>query len=71
VTRTASPGGECSGDCNGDGVVQVDELVRAVAISLDDEPIGDCRPADGDDDGIVSVDEVIRAVRMALGECPS
>jgi hypothetical protein len=52
-------------------VVQVDELVRAVAISLDDEPIGDCRPADGDDDGIVSVDEVIRAVRMALGECPS
>lgn len=69
VTRTVSPGGGCVGDCDRDGVVRVDELVRAVAISLDEAPFDDCRPADGDGNGVVSVDEVIRAVRSALGQC--
>jgi hypothetical protein len=71
VTRTVSPGSECAGDCDGHGVVSVDELVRAVAISLDDASPDDCRPADIDDNGLVSVDEVIRAVRNALAVCPS
>jgi hypothetical protein len=71
ATRTVSPGGGCLGDCDLDGVVGVDELVRAVAISLDEAPLDDCRPADGDGNGIVSVDEIIRAVRTALGQCSS
>jgi hypothetical protein len=50
-------------------VVQIDELVEAVAISMEAAPVDDCPAADLDDDRQVSVDEVIRAVRAALVGC--
>lgn len=56
-----------AGDCNGDGVVSIDELVRGVAIALGTVDVSTCRAADADGDGQVRVDELLHAVRVALG----
>jgi hypothetical protein len=67
VTDPAS----CEGDCNGDGVVEVSELVTAVNVSLDPLSNGTvrCLSADTNLDGLVSVDELVSAVGRALGGC--
>jgi hypothetical protein len=54
------------GDCNGDGMVSVDELVLGVNISLGLRPITDCLAFDTDFNGRVSIDELIKAVNAAL-----
>ncbi len=59
----------CAADCSEEGEVTIDELVRAVAIALDDQPLGDCPTADADHDGAVTVDELIRGVMAALDGC--
>jgi glucose/arabinose dehydrogenase len=59
----------CAGDCGGDGVVSVDDLVRAVNVALNLQPIANCGAADPGGDGRVSIDELIRAVGSALRGC--
>jgi ELWxxDGT repeat protein len=59
----------CSGDCNGDGVVSIDELIRAVRIPLGVAPVADCSAADASGDGQVTIDELIQAVNAALAGC--
>lgn len=63
-TATISP--PLAGDCDGDGAVSVDELVRAVAIALESAPLASCPAADRDGDGIVRIDELIAALTAAL-----
>lgn len=63
-----SPGG-CSGDCDGNGGVTVDELVRGVNIALGTRVLAECAAFDGGGDGQVTVDELIAAVRAALEGC--
>jgi hypothetical protein len=67
-TPTRTPGGPiCPGDCNGDDVVTVDEVVGAVGAALG---AGDACPAmDFDDDGKVSVTDVVVTVESALHGC--
>ena len=60
-------GAACSGDCNGDGEVTIDELIRAVNIALEILPPSDCLAVDANADGTVSIDELIRAVNAGLG----
>jgi hypothetical protein len=60
----------CSGDCDGDGHLTVDELVRAVAIALGDLPIASCASIDVSEDGSVTVEEIIIATQLALNGCP-
>ncbi|MEO8604897.1 MAG: penicillin acylase family protein [bacterium] len=60
---------KCGNDCNGDRAVTIDELLRAVAISLDSQPLDQCPVADWNGDGSVSVDELIRGVNAALMSC--
>ena len=60
----------CAGDCNGDGVVAVDEVVGAVAVALGGAPLDTCLAGDRDGDLRVTVDELLRAVAMALNGCP-
>lgn len=60
---------ECGGDCNGNGVVTVDELVKAVNIALGTADIGTCAAADRNGDGVVTVDELVFAVNNALTGC--
>jgi hypothetical protein len=59
----------CPGDCDGDGSVSVDELVRGVNIALGMTASADCPALDTNDSGAVEVDEIIAAVNAALGEC--
>jgi hypothetical protein len=61
----------CHGDCNGDGMVLLNELVLGVGIGLDTTPVDACRAADGDDSRSVRIDEILRAVQVALTACPA
>jgi len=67
VTPTPTPG-MCVGDCNGDGMVTTDELVRGVYIALGILPIGDCPEfANGGDE--VTVADLVMAVDGSLHGC--
>jgi hypothetical protein len=65
---TASPG-PCAGDCNGDGVVTVNELVIMVNVALGGLSDADCLPGDIDADGRITVDELVAAVQASLIGC--
>lgn len=60
---------ECGGDCDGDGAVAINELVRAVGVALGATPLAQCGAADGNGDGSVTIAELIAAVNAALGGC--
>lgn len=61
----------CSGDCDTDRDVSVDELMRGVNLVLDPANAMACRAADVDGDGSVLVHEVLDAVSRALNGCPA
>ena len=65
----ATPGAGCVGNCNGDGEVTVDELIKGVNIALGTLPLSDCLSFDANGDGIVTVDEIVKAVNAALNGC--
>ncbi len=53
------------GDCNGNGTVEINDLLRCVNIALGDDPSG-CEQCDADGNGGVEVSELVRSVRAAL-----
>ncbi len=59
----------CAGDCDGDGVVTIDELLVGVNIALDNTPASACASFDTSGDGAVTIDELLDAVAHALGGC--
>jgi hypothetical protein len=59
----------CAGDCDGNGQVTVDEILRGVNVALGAATIAACVVADGDGDGQVTIDELIGAVNAALSGC--
>jgi hypothetical protein len=61
----------CPGDCNGDGIVRVEEMVVGVRLALGNGSTDECPAFDGDGDGEVSIDELVRAVASVLGGCPA
>ncbi len=60
----------CVGDCNGNGVVAINELVRGVNIALGSAPLDICPSFDRNGDGSVSISELVAAVNNALTGCP-
>jgi K319-like protein/Regulator of Chromosome Condensation (RCC1) repeat protein/regulator of chromosome condensation (RCC1) repeat-containing protein len=60
----------CIGDCNADGRVSVDELIRGVNIALGTLDVDACPSVDRNADGAVSISELIAAVGAALNACP-
>src|SRR4051812_37812408 len=50
-----SLGVPCAGDCDGDGVVVVNELVRGVNVALTNGPVDGCRALDRDGNGTIRV----------------
>jgi len=69
----SSPARACPGDCDGDGAVTVDELIRGVSLALElatTAPIR-CSNFDQGGDPAVTVDEVTTAVNVALSSCPA
>jgi len=61
----------CSGDCDGNGEVTVNELVSAVAIALGTQAPAACKAADTNSSGEVEVNELVAAVGKALAGCES
>jgi len=61
--------GQCYGDCNGNGVVTVDEILIGVNIALGNTRIDDCLPGNVNSDGQITVDEILAAVNNALNGC--
>lgn len=61
---------ECPGDCNENGAVSVDELVKTVNIALDRMPLGSCPSADADGNGALDIGEVMGAVNTSIEGCP-
>lgn len=60
---------QCVGDCDGDGVVAINELIHGVDMALAGRNISECPSLDVDRDGGVSIGELITAVRAALSGC--
>ena len=54
------------GDCDRNGRVVINELVRGVNIALGNTAVSECTPFDRVQNGRVSVDELVRGVRNAL-----
>lgn len=79
VTRTATPtpspsptpptAAICASDCDGNGRVTIEELVRAVRVTLDQLGLSSCLNADRDGDGFVRVNELVAGVNAALQGC--
>ncbi len=59
----------CSGDCNLDGMVTVDELLEGVNIALSNLDLYGCPSFDRNGDMMVSVDEILAAVSNTLDGC--
>lgn len=60
---------DCTGDCNGDQLVTVDELITAVNVALGQSVVAACPWVDRDLTGRVTVDEIVAAVNSALEGC--
>src|SRR5574337_71774 len=59
----------CSGDCDGGGVVSVDELLTMVNIALGNAPVADCLAGTTNGDDHITIDEILTAVMRALNGC--
>jgi hypothetical protein len=60
---------ECDGDCNENGAVAINELIRATNIALGLADLEVCPAADSAGRGAIRVDDLIRAVNRALHGC--
>jgi len=60
----------CTGDCNADVVVTVDELVGGVRVALGLAPLPTCDAFDADHSGGVGIDELVAGIGYALDGCP-
>ncbi|MEO8601482.1 MAG: YncE family protein [bacterium] len=61
----------CIGDCDGNGSIEINELIAGVNISLGTTPLASCPAFDGDTTGVVEIYELVSAVASALDGCPS
>ena len=59
----------CRGDCDGNQVVSVDELIAAVGIALGRQSMPACAAADAGTDGEIAVSDIVAAVDNALLGC--
>jgi hypothetical protein len=58
-----------AGDCGGDHLVTVDEILTMVNIALGNAEISNCAAGDANHDGLITVDEILTAVNNALNGC--
>lgn len=69
-TASVAPAAVCPGDCDADGEVTIDEVLRTVAVALGGAGMDVCAAAERNADGVVSVEEVVFSLQMALQGCP-
>jgi hypothetical protein len=70
MSMANTAGALCAGDCGGDRMVTVNELITGVNIALGAAGAGQCPSVDGNGDGAVVVNELVAAVANALNGCP-
>jgi hypothetical protein len=68
-TPTDTPS-RCVGDCDGNGTVQIQELILAINIAVRGLSVENCEAIDVNLDGAASVDELVAAVLRTLNGCP-
>jgi hypothetical protein len=75
-TQTSAPSatapptiGVCVGDCDSNGVVDVDELAQGLSIGLGQVELTNCGAFDLNGDQKVTVDELAQGVRSAVNGC--
>ena len=61
---------QCVGDCNGDGMVAINELITGVNIALGSANVSACPSFDVNGNGEVAINELILGVNNALSSCP-
>jgi len=59
----------CAGDCDGDGQVKIDELLKLVSIALGEADVAICPAGDVDGNLQLTVNEILTAVNHALSGC--
>ena len=59
----------CVGDCDGNQMVSVNELVTMVNIALDNEQVSSCMRGDPNGSDDIKIDEILTAVNNALNGC--
>lgn len=64
-------GSICTGDCDGNAMVTVDELLIVVNMALGDVALSVCPAADRDNSGVIAAEEISAAVANALLGCPA
>jgi hypothetical protein len=69
-TPTPPPQSGCVGDCDGDHLVSIDELVKGVNVAIGATPLSACASINMNADGAATIDELIGAVNAALSGCP-
>jgi hypothetical protein len=60
----------CTGDCNDNGAVTIDELLTMVDVALGNAAVSECLAGDASGDEAITVDEILTAVNVALNGCP-
>lgn len=70
ATATATGGLACAGDCDGDGEVEINELITLVNIALGLQPVSACPAGDINGNDEIAINEIITAVNNALNGCP-
>ncbi len=68
-TATAAGRTACTGDCNEDGEVTVDERIQGVNIAFRNKSLNECPVFDSSHDGEVTINETIQGVNNALNGC--
>lgn len=65
----AAPVQPCIGDCDGDRMVRVGELILSVNIAIGRAAFDSCPAGDVGDDGAIAVSDLVSAVNAALSGC--
>jgi hypothetical protein len=68
-TATRSEG-SCTGDCNGNGMVAINEVILGVNIALDLASFDLCPVFDQNQNGTIAINELILGVGFGLNGCP-
>lgn len=69
ILRAVQSAPRCTGDCNVDGRVRVDEITRGVSIAFLSTALSTCPRFDADFNGSVTIDELVASVGLVGSGC--
>ncbi len=69
ILRAVQSAPRCTGDCNADGRVRVDEITRGVSMTFGATALSTCPRFDADFNGSVTIDELVASVGLVGSGC--